>query len=119
MTSKNKKDLINGIQSLMDKVNEEKLINSHKQEQEIINSLHKIKLFFINPWIIIIGIIIFISLIIFYYLPDNFLENEYFIRIHIAYTKMSDLIARFIIDGIILSFIQKIFRKNNFSKEIL
>ena len=115
MASK-KNDLINGIQPLMTKFSEEKLTNFHKQEQEISNALHKIKLFFIKPWIIISEIIIFTLLIIFYYLPDNFLEKEYFISFHIAYREMVNLIARFAIDGVILSFIQqKFFRKNNFS----
>jgi hypothetical protein len=114
MASK-KNDLINGIQPLMTKFSEEKLTNFHKQEQEISNALHKIKLFFIKPWIIISEIIIFTLLIIFYYLPDNFLEKEYFISFHIAYREMANLIARFAIDGVILSFIQKFFRKNNFS----
>ena len=114
MASK-KNDLINGIQPLMTKFNEEKLTNSHKQAQEISNELHKIKLILIKPLAIIFEIILLILLIIFYYLPDNFLEKEYFVNFHIAYREMANLVVRFAIDGVILNFIQKFFRKNNFS----
>ena len=99
----------------MTKFNEEKLTNSHKQAQEISNELHKIKLILIKPLVIIFEIILLILLIIFYYLPDNFLEKEYFVNFHIAYREMANLVVRFAIDGVILNFIQKFFRKNNFS----
>jgi hypothetical protein len=75
MASK-KNDLINGIQPLMTKFSEEKLTNFHKQEQEISNALHKIKLFFIKPWIIISEIIIFTLLIIFIIYPITFLKKS-------------------------------------------
>jgi hypothetical protein len=112
MASKND-DLIKGIQPLMNKFNEEKLTNNHNQQQELSKALHEIKLFFIGVWQIILAIFLIILSIIFYYLPDSFFSNDYFISFHNAYCKMINLFARFVIDGIIISFLKyKFFKKN-------
>ena len=44
-------------------IEKNKLVSKNQRNEEIVKQLHKLKLFFLNPWVIIVAIIIVLFLI--------------------------------------------------------